>query len=184
MASMSPSEGQITDCTTTSTTAPGNSRKSKRKLSKNRSATPRTRLRTRSGSSGVVRSRGSVTWAPWTRRRHQKLTTRLVSKPKNVLTPPRRMSPPTMPSLLLIMTTTNTRVHMHQHAPIPLPLHRKVVITRTRTTTRWLRRRRILSSTNLLSRFQLFSLHPSTFGRTGRGKCNIETQIHIEPERL
>lgn len=95
-----------------------------------------------------------MTWASWPRLQPQKLTTPLVSKPKNILTPPRKLSPPSMMPLLLIMITTTTRTNTHQHIPLPLPLHQRIATTtRIRTTTKWSRRRRILSSTNLLSRF-------------------------------
>lgn len=141
----------------TSITAPGNSRQSKRTSSKTRSVTPRTRSRTRSGDLGAARSRGSATSAPCLCLRPWKLTTRLVSKPKNVLTPPRKLSPPPMMPLLLIIITTTTHTNTHQHTPHPLPLHRRVAITtRTRTTTKWSRRRRILLSTNPLSSFPSF----------------------------
>lgn len=95
-----------------------------------------------------------MTWAPWPCLRPQKLTTRLASKPKNVPTPRRKLSPPPMMQLLLIMITTTTHINTHQHTPHPLPLHRRVATTtRTRITTKWSRRRRTLSSTNLSSFF-------------------------------
>lgn len=122
-----------------------------------------------------------MTSAPWHSLHPQKLTTRLVSKSKNVLTPPRKLSPLSMMPLLLIMITTTTHANTHKHTPLPLPLHRRVATTtRTRITTKWSRRRRILLFTNLLSPFLFFT---GVDRKSGQGECKIEPGSSIGPEQ-